>query len=477
MVWVDGGWGGCDMTIDIGNLILEHFKKLFFNILYNKFFRVVIKGGRSSGKSFFIALAVIIYACVRKKSCLCCLSDKVNVAKRLDNVFIKAFGYLGLVKDVHYRYIQTKHEFIILNKHRKDTLVSIVCTGTDDAEKLKGIQPKQGNWGLLWIEEATGFRNIKQIKNIESSVGRGDINNFTSIISYNPRQSTSHFLNLEFNNINDEDTILEEFNNEDTLTSYVVKDSTIDINGKELRLKQCIFHCTYKELIKQGHADYISPTDLVDIKAGEKTNSEYYRWYYLGEACGSSTLNVFRNIHDINYDDELYKRLLSNNCKRGLDFSNGGDDPYHYGCWYYDRESNSIYCLSELRLPGSAGITDLCSGVKSMMDGNFQIYTDSAVPEFTRQLQNAGVRANGAKKGKDSRYAGIFWLKSLNNIYISKKLTPWTFKEFSNYEYKIDKATEEVLPEIPDGNDHSIDSCRYAFCYDIRDTFYVRSNT
>ena len=207
--------------------------------------------------------------------------------------------------------------------------------------------------------------------------------------------------------------------------------------GKE-QLKEAVFHCTYKELVKQKHTEFIPPADLVEIKKGEIENSEYYRWFYLGEACGSSTLNVFRNIKEIDYTEEQYKQLLTNKIDRGLDFSNGGADPHHYGAWYYDREINSLYCLSELRLPGSAGLPSLIEGIKRKMDGSYLVYTDSAVPEFTKQLQNGGIRAQGAKKGKDSKYAGVMWLKSLNNIFISKKLTPWTFKEFENYEYKIE---------------------------------------
>lgn len=451
--------------INLSNFVLKHFRKIFYAIIDNKYFRIVIKGGRSSGKSFFIAMSIIVYVCTKKRSCVCILSDKVNVSKRLDNVFIKAMHLLGLWDN--FRYISTKHEFILLNKDGTDSEVSIVCTGTDDAEKLKGLQPKRGSWGILWIEEATGFNNIKQIKNIESTVGRGDITGFTSIISYNPRQSTSHFLNVEFENVKEGDELISYENDEETLTS--TKEILTEVDD-DIKLVQCVFHCTYKELIKQGYIGLISPTDLVDIRYGEEHNTEYWQWYYLGLACGSDSLNVFRNITHWKYDI----KLLENKVDRAVDFSNGGSDPYHYGAWYYDHLHNDLYCLSELRLGGSAGMEELAVGIKRKMQGNFFIYTDSAVPEFTRQLNNAGIRAVGAKKGKDSRYAGIMWLKSLNHIYIDESIAPHTWREFSTYEYKIDKKTEEVLPEIPDGKDHSIDCCRYAECMNIRDTRYVR---
>ena len=452
-------------VIDLSGHILKHFRPLLKAILNNKYFRMVIKGGRTSGKSFFIAMAMIIYVCVNNRSVIAILSTKIDVQKRLDNVFIKALDILGLSNN--FRYISTKHEFIKLNSDGTDSKVSIVCTGADDPERLKGITPKQGSWGLLWIEEATNFDNIKQIKNLESSIGRGDIHGFTSIISYNPRQSTSHFLNLEFDTVKDGDELLSYSRDDETLTSTKNILTTID---DDLKLEQLIFHCTYKELIKQGFISFISPTDLVDIKYGEEHNTEYWRWYYLGEACGSDSLNVFRNIKQWTYN----KTLINNNCQRGIDFSNGGSDPYHFGSWWYDREHNSLYCLGELVLPGSASIEDLVMGVKKNMDGNFPIYTDGAVPTFTKQLCNAGLRATCAKKGPDSKYAGVMWLKSLTAIYIDEGHTPHTWREFTTYEYKIDKRTEEVLPELKDGNDHSIDCCRYAESPNIRDTFYVR---
>lgn len=451
--------------INLSDKILNHFRPLLKSILSNEFFRIVIKGGRSSGKSYFIAMSIIIYVCTNKRSAICILSDKVNIQKRLDNVFIKALNILGMTD--MFRYVSTKHTFILKNMDGSDSNIEIVCTGTDDAEKLKGVQPKIGNWGLLWLEEATGFLNIKQLRNIESTIGRGDITHFTSIISYNPRQSTSHWLNVEFENIKDGDKQIEYEKDEETLTSKRI--ILTEIND-ELRLEQLIFHCTYKELIKQGHIDYISPTDLVDIKYGEEHNTEYWHWYYLGEACGSDSLNVFRNITSW----KLNKQLFENRIDRGLDFSNGGSDPYHFGEWYYDKNNNDLYCLSEFRLGGSAGMEELAVGVKKKMQGNFLVFTDSAVPEFTRQLCNAGIRALGAKKGRDSRYAGIMWLKSLRHIYIDDIECPFTWKEFSTYEYKVDKKTEEILPEIPDGNDHSIDTCRYAESINIRDTYYIR---
>lgn len=439
--------------INLSNFILPHFKQLFKDILKHTYFRVVVKGGRSSGKSVFIAMCLIICAMTHKRSSIAIVRTKVDVAKRLDNVFLKALNILGIKE--HFRYVSTKHEFILKDKNGNDTDVVIYCTGADDPERLKGITPKFGSFEILWIEEATNFDTIKAIKNIESSIGRGDILNFTSIISYNPKQNSSHFLNLEFENINEFDEPLSYDVDEETLTKVRVTNSKID---DDLILKQCVFHCTYKSLIKYGHRDWISPTDLVDIKTGEITNSEYYRWYYLGDVCGSDTINVFRNIKD--WDGDLSKLNITS-IDRGLDCSNGGPDPWCYMETYFDNKNKRLYLLDESFLGGESTIQSVANSIKAINKLNQNFYIDSAVPTFRRQLCVYNVNPVPAKKGKDSVRAGVLWLQSLEGIYICEKRTPRAKREFCNYEYIVDKY-DEVTTELKDKDNHSIDSVRYA---------------
>lgn len=441
------------VKVNLSENILPHFKQLFKDIINNKYFRVVVKGGRSSAKSVFVAIAIIVGVMTHKRSAIALVRTKVDVAKRLDNVFIKALTFLGL-RD-YFRYVETKHTFILLDAEGNDTDVAIYCTGADDPERLKGITPKSGSFLYLWIEEATNFANIKAIKNLESSMGRGDILHFTSIISYNPKQNTSHFLNQEFENIKDTDEMVSLEEDEETGTKTRVTNTVID---DDLVLQQCVFHCTYKGLIKHGHRDWISPTDLVDIKHGEANNTEYYRWYYLGEVCGQDSVNVFRNIKD--WDGDLDKLNITS-IDRGLDCSNGGPDPWSYGEWYFDKANRNLYCLSEFYLGGEATIEDIATNIKRINKLNQNFYIDSAVPTFRRMLEKQGVHPLPAKKGKDSVRAGILWLQSLNGIYFCERLTPRHRKEFMEYEFITDKY-DEVTTELPDKNNHGIDECRYA---------------
>jgi len=67
------------------------------------------------------------------------------------------------------------------------------------------------------------------------------------------------------------------------------------------------------------------------------------------------------------------------------------------------------------------------------------------------------------KKGPDSVRHGIKWLQDLNAIYINPIKCPFTYKEFTRYEYAMNKLGE-YTGELPDKNNHSIDATRYALC-------------
>lgn len=456
------------MIINLNDIILKPFRKIVNNCLNNKYHRLILKGGRCSTKSTIGAIIVVLRTKLIRHSAMCIVRYAVAVSDRLDNQIILAMDLLG-VRD-QFRYIKNRHEFIYLDKNGKDTDIVIYCRGADDPQRLKSFKDKTGFFSTLWIEEATNFDNLQSIIDIESSIGRGGGHLFCCLISYNPRQSSHDFLNNEYEYVKSTDKLLNSFRDDKTLFSYREEQTDIEINDNIMTVIQCVVHCTYKTVIEEGHTEWIPISDLQRIQVGEKENSDFYRWYYLGDTHGTSTISVFRNIVKYKFN----KELLNNKTDRGIDFSNGGSDPYHVGSWWYDKANNDLYCLGEIRLPGSAGMTDLSSNIKMKIGGNYLYYTDSAVPEFTKQLNSAGIRAYGAKKGPDSKYAGIFWLKSLNHIYIDPDFTPFTYKEFASYEYKRDRKTEEILPEIPDGNDHSIDCCRYAEYINIQDASFVR---
>lgn len=444
-------------NINLDNYILPHFKHLFNKCINFELFRLVLKGGRCSGKSLLAAMIIIVGTMIHKRSAVAILRYKTDVEKTLDRKILSALDILGLKK--YFRYIPTRHKFILLDRDGNDTEVEIECRGADNPELLKGMTAKRGSYWCLWVEEATNFQNLKNIRSIEGTVGRGDLTHFVSIWTYNPRQNSNHFLNKEYENITED---LISFDNFDDING---SECLTRIDIEELSFYQLVFHCTYKALIKYGHRDWLPPADLVDITIGERTNSDYYRWYYLGEVGALDGVNVFNNIKD--WDGNIEK-LTINHIDRGLDVGNGGPDPFAYTESYYDKKERNLYILNEYYDKGGETIVPrVATNIKRINPRNLSFFIDSAVPLIRDLFIKEHTQPLAVKKYPGSVEAGILWLQSLQGIYICKNKTPHCYKEFSEYEYKIDKY-EEITNELPDKNNHCIDSIRYGNYNNIR---------
>ena len=92
--------------------------------------------------------------------------------------------------------------------------------------------------------------------------------------------------------------------------------------------------------------------------------------------------------------------------------------------------------------------------------GRQLVICDSAEPKSVNDLIGMGIRAIGCQKYPGSVQYGIRWLQS-KTIVIDRKRTPHTFQEFTEYEYKRTKDGD-ILADVPDENNHTIDSLRYA---------------
>ena len=93
----------------------------------------------------------------------------------------------------------------------------------------------------------------------------------------------------------------------------------------------------------------------------------------------------------------------------------------------------------------------------------------SATARPTGRSLHCGIwfsRLRGCRKyaahGGTSVTDGMKWLQSRAKIIIDPQRCPWTAREFSEYEYALDKKTGEVMPGFVDAANHSIDMTRYA---------------
>lgn len=91
----------------------------------------------------------------------------------------------------------------------------------------------------------------------------------------------------------------------------------------------------------------------------------------------------------------------------------------------------------------------------------YVIRADSARPESISYLRRHGIpRIEGAPKWGGSVEDGIAWLRQFDRIVIHPRCAH-TAEEARLYSYKVDKRTGDVLPQIVDAHNHTIDAIRY----------------
>ena len=437
--------------IVLNKLIVSDFADVLRDIIECNVDEAVLKGGRSSTKSQTIADSIVIGCMYSKQSAACIVRYGVGIENRLVNCIRYAIELLGVQK--YWKLKRSPFEYVLLDNYGKESNCSIKFFGADNPDVLKSVKSR-GNGGTfryLWIEEVVDFKSEKDIRNIEQTMLRG-VGKHILILSYNPPMSSSHYLNTKYNVPCGKALGYE--------SNYYRNVYKCSFNQHEITKKLLVHHSTYLDVVEAGHEDWLGNI-LVNALEAKENNTKFYRWQYLGECIGTEA-NVFWNISDWNYEaDKDYPVTL-----RGLDCSNGGNDIWAYVEVWFDKKNNDLYILDEKKLSGKASLEQVAEVIKEKA-GRRDIFIDSAVPTFGRQLNMKGLNCLPVRKGKDSVGIGILWLQSLNHIFVDKRRCPNVYKELTEYEYVLDK-NDEVTSDLPDKDNHFIDSIRYACSQIIR---------
>lgn len=91
----------------------------------------------------------------------------------------------------------------------------------------------------------------------------------------------------------------------------------------------------------------------------------------------------------------------------------------------------------------------------------WKIVGDCERPDTISYLRQRGFNIVGAEKGKGSVEDGIEFIRSFEAIVIHPRCRG-SIDNFTNYRWKRDRVTNEILPIPADGSDHAPDSARYA---------------
>lgn len=199
------------------------------------------------------------------------------------------------------------------------------------------------------------------------------------------------------------------------------------------------------------------------LPAGMREEAEYERdrdpdkfaHIWLGQYQRNSEARVFRNW---SIGDEDLAPPPGATLRYGLDFGFATDPAAALRCWI---DGRNLYVDHEAYGLG-VEVDELPEFLLAVPDAErWPMVADSSRPETISYLRKHGFpKIVGAVKGAGSVDEGVEFLKSYN-IVVHPRCTH-LIDELTLYSYKVDKATEKVLPILVDASNHLIDALRYA---------------
>jgi len=145
----------------------------------------------------------------------------------------------------------------------------------------------------------------------------------------------------------------------------------------------------------------------------------------------------------------------------GADWGFAQDPTVLVKCWLGE-DARKLYVEDEvyrigLELDDTGPTFERVSGVTQRV-----VRADSSRPETISHVRNhSQLRIEPAEKWKGSVEDGIAWLRSRETIVIHPRCRH-AIEEARLYSYKVDRLTNDVLPEVVDRHNHVWDAIRYA---------------
>lgn len=379
----------------------------------------IFYGGSSSGKSVFLAQRAVYDLLKGQRNYLVCRQVGRTLRGSVFSEIVRVINAWGL-----------RGEFDI-----KETAMLITCkngfqiifAGLDDVEKLKSLVPQQGALTDIWLEEATETER-ETVKQLYKRQRGGN-------------EETPKRMTFSFNPI--------------LQSSWLYQDYFAGLGWTETQTE---YRAEHLSILKTWyiHNQFLTEADRADL---ENETDEYFRDVYTFGKWGILGDVIFKNwrVEDLS---GLHAQFT--NPRHGLDFG-FSSDPAAMPVTHYDEKHKTIYVYDELY---ERGLTNdlLAEEVKKKI-GSELVICDSAEPKSIMELKQYGVRAVGAKKGKDSILHGIQWLQQ-QSIIVDARCVQMQ-NELRQFHWKKDKdghATRQPSDKI----NHLIDGLRYAYEEKVR---------
>ena len=371
-------------------------------------------GGSSSGKSYFFVGQRAVYDLMNGgRNYLICRAVAKDSRRSTFVEVQKTIAAWGLGE----QFKVNKTDLSITHKNG----YQILFAGLDDTEKLKSITFLKGVLTDVVVEEATQAK-ATDIKQLVRRQRGGDA-------------SVRKRLTLLFNPIIKSHWIYKQY-----FAPIVWRDDQTVHSGERL------------SILKTTYLDnpFLGEDEIYDLES--ETDSYWYDVYTLGK-WGVLGDVIFRNwkIEDLSGKHNQFTMRYT-----GLDFG-FSSDPAALVQTHYDSKRSRLYIYGELYERELTN--DVLAGEVLSMVGHDRVICDSAEPKSIKDLQNLGVSAAGAKKGKDSIRHGIDWLQRQEIVVCESCVN--TINELQLYQWKKDRDGNSLRVPV-DKNNHIIDALRYA---------------
>lgn len=424
------------MDINIKDCIIPMYDDVLIDVLRHRHTHYIFPGGRGSTKSSFVGgIAVPMLIMTNPKIHAVCFRKVANTIQT--SIFpqvVWGINQLG-VEDL-FRIPKTYSTPITYIP----TGQKIYFMGLDDPMKVKSIKPNFGYIGVTWFEELDQYAGENELRTVTQSTMRGG-NKFWDFRTFNPPISRNNWAN-EYT----EDC--EIFRQDNTL---VVRNTYLDVPQ-----------------------DWLGEQFIEEAENLKEVNPRAYEHEYMGVPTGTGG-DVFQNACDLDMEvlveqTDVYGNVTErvplwqtfSNIYNGIDWG-FAVDPFQFVRCHYDKNHHDLYIFDEYRTVRARNreVFERLYNDEKKLSKEELVTADSAEPKSVLDFKAYGAFIRGATKGPDSVRYGIKWLQGLNHIYIDKRRCPFSYKEFTQYEYEMDRDGN-FISAYPDVNNHAIDAVRYA---------------
>ena len=423
-------------TISLKDCIIPMYDDVLEDILQHRHTHYVFPGGRGSTKSSFVGGINVPLLIMQNPLCHAVCFRKV--ANTIQN---------SIFSQVVWGIYQMRVENLFKIPKTYSTPITYLPTGQkiyfmglDDPMKVKSIKTPFGYIGITWFEELDQYGGENELRTVTQSTMRGG-DKFWDFRTFNPPISKNNWANEYTDDC-------EAYRENNTL---VVRNTYLDVPE-----------------------EWLGPEFISEAEDLKKINPKAYAHEYMGIPVGTGG-DVFQNVCDMDMNEPVPKFDIYGNTVgvvpkwqtfdhiyNGLDWG-FAKDPFQFVRCHFDRNHLDLYVFDELRTEHHRNKTvfDILYEEEKKLKKEELIIADSAEPKSIADFKAYGAFIRGASKGPDSVRYGIKWLQGLRHIYIDKRRCPYTFKEFTQYEYEQDKDGN-FISAYPDEDNHSIDAVRYA---------------